>query len=330
MSVGLVDTWLELASLMGRRDVEADREIARDWRSSLGAGAAGVGYAIAQIARDRHDPTLLATSQRWYRIARRLPPPSRRRHSIAFGSFGVTAARALSEPTTAAMRAQLTAAALAGKRAPAEYMFGLAGHALALLALPRDELTSAALRELDRRLRQRPLPSGIGFAHGALGVVVARLALSRALCAPADPSLVAWLRDHTPTRVLASVRVLGRSWCNGLTGFVFGWCLAATVARDERCREHAIAAAPYLNELVDIANGSLCCGLAGRAYALLAIARLDGREEHVASAARLARLALGLPLSVGGVWKGMPGAVGLAHALQHDPLRARFPFVDVA
>lgn len=326
----IVDTWLELASVTSRRDLEADASIDPDWRPSLAGGAAGIAHVIGTIASDRDDASLRDESRRWFQIAKRMPSSNRSdRHSIAFGVSGIVAGQAAAFPSKRTITSLVDTLNEARARAPAEYMLGLAGQACAALAAKTDdESLRETIRELARRLERRALPTEIGFAHGALGVVVARLALVRASNAAVDPALVAWLRDYDPQRVLVEVPRWRRSWCNGLAGFVFGWVLAAELANDERCREHAIAAAPLLLDELDDSGGSVCCGLGGRAYALLAIARLDGRDEWIEHAIRLTRLALGMPQPSAGLWKGIPGLVALAHQLER-PARARFPFVEV-
>ncbi len=57
-------------------------------------------------------------------------------------------------------------------------------------------------------------------------------------------------------------------WCNGSAGFVFLWTLAHRELGDARWLALAAGAAMNAWEAPD-GNGSLCCGLGGRAYALL-------------------------------------------------------------
>ena len=74
------------------------------------------------------------------------------------------------------------------------------------------------------------------------------------------------------------------SWCNGSAGFVHLWLTAERVLGDEGYRELATGAAR--DAIGPIETGvDLCCGLAGRAYALLALHRTSG-DEHWLKEAR--------------------------------------------
>ena len=77
------------------------------------------------------------------------------------------------------------------------------------------------------------------------------------------------------------------SWCNGSAGFVHLWLAAERVLGDVGYRELAIGAAR--DALGPTESGvDLCCGLTGRAYALLALYRAkrrrvlaeEGAESH--------------------------------------------------
>lgn len=64
-------------------------------------------------------------------------------------------------------------------------------------------------------------------------------------------------------------------WCNGTAGYVFLWTLAHRLLGDARWLEMAEGAAWNSWESPD-ASGTLCCGLVGRAYALLNFYRHSG------------------------------------------------------
>jgi serine/threonine-protein kinase len=66
-------------------------------------------------------------------------------------------------------------------------------------------------------------------------------------------------------------------WCNGSAGFVFLWTLAYSSTCDERFADLAESAA--WNTWEDSTTlPDLCCGLTGRAYALLNFYRFSGKK----------------------------------------------------
>jgi serine/threonine-protein kinase len=94
-----------------------------------------------------------------------------------------------------------------------------------------------------------------------------------------------WPPDaHSP----ALENTLVASWCNGAAGYVPLWTAAHLVFGDERYLELALAAAWTAYTGGDIAPGDLCCGLAGRAYALATVCRHTGDERWLTRARLLA------------------------------------------
>jgi serine/threonine-protein kinase len=79
-------------------------------------------------------------------------------------------------------------------------------------------------------------------------------------------------------------------WCNGSAGMVHLWTLAGRLLDDAAARQLAVGAAWHAWEAGD-GGESLCCGLAGRAYALLDLHRRGGGEEWLARARALAERA---------------------------------------
>jgi len=73
-------------------------------------------------------------------------------------------------------------------------------------------------------------------------------------------------------------RALDTSWCNGAAGFVHLWALAQRSTGDERYGRAAEGAAWAAYEGPSLV-GDLCCGLAGRAYALLGMFGASA-EDH--------------------------------------------------
>ena len=85
---------------------------------------------------------------------------------------------------------------------------------------------------------------------------------------------------------------------------------------------------------VPCANGDLCCGAGGRAYAFLAMDRIERSAEWYDRAVSFAEHAALVTLRTGGPWpyglyKGRPGLVCLYRDLTCEPHeRAGFPLVE--
>jgi serine/threonine-protein kinase len=82
---------------------------------------------------------------------------------------------------------------------------------------------------------------------------------------------------------------LSASWCNGSAGFVPLWALADTVYGGHTQLAAASAWGAY--EDTHAAGGDICCGLAGRAYALIAMYHHSGETVWLSRARRLAETA---------------------------------------
>jgi serine/threonine-protein kinase len=120
------------------------------------------------------------------------------------------------------------------------------------------------------------------------------------------------------------------SWCHGTPGHVHLWRLAFRRHSEPRYRHLAESAAWNAWE-DDDDNASLCCGLAGRAYALLAAYRETGdaswldRARQLARRAQASRFYIPTPESL---YKGELG-VALLTADLESPLDARHPFFEL-
>ena len=120
------------------------------------------------------------------------------------------------------------------------------------------------------------------------------------------------------------------SWCNGTAGFVHLWLIAERVLGDEGYRELAYGAAR--DALGPMESGvDLCCGLSGRAYALLALHRASGDEFWLGAARKLAFRALrprilDAPFALS-LYKGAVGPVVLAQELR-EPVTASMPLFE--
>ena len=120
-------------------------------------------------------------------------------------------------------------------------------------------------------------------------------------------------------------------WCNGTCGYVFLWSLAHRLLKKDKYLDLAIRAA-WSNWESPEPSVSLCCGLVGRAYALLNIARSTGDQIWVQRARDLAFCAdrggyipAEYPQSL---YKGEFGLVVLAAELE-KPGEARMPFFEL-
>lgn len=117
-------------------------------------------------------------------------------------------------------------------------------------------------------------------------------------------------------------------WCNGSAGFVHLWALAFELFTDERYLSLAEAAAWDTwdsNEL----GYDLCCGSAGRAYALIRCYQATGNAAWLEKAHDVALSAVlmvdSIEPNIGGVIKGTAGVALLAAELG-NPEDAKMPF----
>jgi serine/threonine-protein kinase len=130
-------------------------------------------------------------------------------------------------------------------------------------------------------------------------------------------------------------------WCNGSAGFVYLWTLAYQIFHDTDFLTLAEKTAWNVWEEPD-SVGNLCCGLAGRAYALLNLYkyaseknwlyRAQGLANKAASSMRMLDLnGDSLYKSFGirpdSLYKGNVGIAVLAADLEH-PESACMPFFD--
>lgn len=211
-----------------------------------------------------------------------------------------------------------------------------------------DSLLSDLWTELDA---QPPIArcdrlANLGIAHGWAGYLYASLQWCRASGTPRPPRL-----EERLAELAATAQPWGRGvrwpwygveeghrrnagsmpgWCNGSAGFVFLWTLAHRELGDARWLALAEAAAINAWESPE-GNGSLCCGLGGRAYALLNYYRHAGGPEWLARARDLANRAA-LDIEKGSeredsLYKGSIGVALLASDLAH-PETAAMPFFE--
>lgn len=235
----------------------------------------------------------------------------------------------------------------------------LLGSAILLDALPPGAATTeAALRgfgagtmaHIWTSLADKP-PVGagdlayLGIAHGWAGFMYATLTWCAVANAPLPEGMERRL-DELAGLALPSGRglewawVLNQpgdpptmaGWCNGSCGYVFLWTLASASLGKRRYLDAAIGAGWNTWESPDPA-ASLCCGLAGRAYALLNLYRHTGEPVWLARArllcARAEREGQTHREYPHSLWKGELGVAVLAADLE-EPDWARMPFFEPA
>lgn len=228
----------------------------------------------------------------------------------------------------------------------------------ALLRGLGDRLLADLWRELDA---EPPIPHpenrlrNLGMAHGWAGALYASLRWCNAAAMAAVPAIShpsnlerrltelggealrwgrglrwPWRGDRkgSPGEIVSMP-----GWCNGSAGFVYLWTLAHRELGDDRWARLAEGAAWNAWEAPEDA-ADLCCGLAGRAYALLEMHRHAGdasgiggpqwleRARHLAERAAASIAAAGSPDSL---YKGEVGVALLAVELER-PEEAAFPF----
>lgn len=202
-----------------------------------------------------------------------------------------------------------------------------------------DQLLASLWAELD------PLPpvpvrdplTNLGMAHGWAGYLYATLRWCRAAGRPRPARLKERLKE-----LAACAQPWGRGvrwrwgtssmpgWCNGSAGFVFLWTLAHRELGDPAFAALTEGAAWNTWEAPD-GGGSLCCGLAGRAYALLNFHRHGGGSEWLERARDLAnRAALDIVRTSereDSLYKGTVGVALLAAEIAR-PGAAAMPFFE--
>ena len=183
----------------------------------------------------------------------------------------------------------------------------------------------------------------LGIAHGWAGFLYATLQWCH-VTGSALPGGVETRLDELAAQALPAGRgmewpwVLGQpgepptmpGWCNGSCGYVFLFTLAHQMLGAPRYAECAEGAAWNSWEAPDSA-ATLCCGLAGRSYALLNMARHTGDDVWVRRARQLGVRAM---TGTGNaqeyphaLWKGSLGVSVLAADLT-EPAWARLPFFE--
>jgi hypothetical protein len=282
--------------------------------------AAGIHAVRAMIARAQGDAGSWREAVAAFVAASQAPCPSL---DLTLGRAGSLLAAAL---------------LLEGAEEPTAALFALGG---GLLAGIWEEIAAfPAIADCGGR-------PNLALAHGWAGFLYASLRWCRISGAPLPDALPARLGE-----LAAEARPAGRGvrwrwhaengadvgtmagWCNGSAGFVYLWTLAHRTLGDPRFA--ALAEGAAWNAWEDPARDpSLCCGLAGRAYALLTLHRHGGGPEWLERARDLAERAAQMAAKNAArssepshsLYKGEVGLAVLAADLA-APENAAFPFFE--
>lgn len=183
----------------------------------------------------------------------------------------------------------------------------------------------------------------LGVAHGWAGFAYAALEWTDTAGAPVPHSLERRLSELAhfarpvgrgltwPWTLMGQGRSLVMpGWCNGSCGYVFLWTLANNVLHEPKYLDLAIGAAWDAWDAPDQAT-SLCCGVAGRAYALLNLYRATGDARWLRRARALAERGVKVGTTdrekAHCLWKGDLGLAVLIADLER-PEEARLPFFE--
>ena len=181
----------------------------------------------------------------------------------------------------------------------------------------------------------------LGIAHGWAGFIYARLAWARVTATPVPHAVLdrldqlAELADGEGSQLQLPVVVRGHAlgqgmvpwmdgWCHGQAGHVFLRLLASRVLADAG----QIEAALRLGEAAFTGSedfGNLCCGLAGRAYSMMALFRASGDRMWLERARLLSsRAASGTVCDrwPNSLYKGRVGLAVIAAELERPELAA--------
>lgn len=203
------------------------------------------------------------------------------------------------------------------------------------------ETMNAIWSELDARPPIDASPKGtyLGIAHGWAGYLYAALRWCAASGDAPPPRLLERLHELAALKTLIGRGAYWRTvvdkpvssvmpgWCNGTGGHLFLYTLAHRLFADDEWLQLAELCA-WDNWDAPRSSSTLCCGTAGRAYALLHLYKHTGATEWLSRARHLANHAAsssdeGAP----SLWKGSLGVAVLIADLA-SPENARMPFFE--
>lgn len=210
--------------------------------------------------------------------------------------------------------------------------------------VPIRQLGDRVFADLTGQLTPRLMTSGyLGIAHGLAGMTYAALRWSaetgmdipasladalEVLREAAEPwrrgmrwpiSAGVGLSHHLPEYMTG--------WCHGPAGYAHLWALAETMVPNHGFEQLAEAAA-WATWEEPSASGTLCCGMAGQAYALLRVGRLTHDDRWIPRARQLAFNASLAPVEYDtSLWKGKLGIAVLLAELSNAEY-ARMPLFE--
>jgi eukaryotic-like serine/threonine-protein kinase len=335
--------------------------------ASVCYGCAGAAVGLLRVAETRSDPALVALADIWRSRAMALIGTEGAYHNAAFAvsreelgdvspyhtEAGIHAAGAMiaaSIGDTYAHRRGIHGFLHASSRpcAQLDLTLGRSGSLLIAAMLlelgeeqPLRALGTATMKAVWDELDARPAIDGfLGLSHGWAGYFYAALRWCEASGDPLPPRLTERLDDyltlHVPRGrgvqwpITAGGTSFMPGWCNGSAGQVFLFTLAHRALGGERWLQLAEACAwTAWDEPRGIAD--LCCGTAGRAYALLNLYKHTGATEWLSRARQLANHAATSAAATAerpyALWKGELGVAVLIADLA-SPENARMPFVE--
>ncbi|HET8775408.1 MAG TPA: lanthionine synthetase LanC family protein [Thermoanaerobaculia bacterium] len=333
-------------------------------RASVNYGATGAALGLLRVACVRSDPRLLAKAEVWRSRAAQFigvdegwyeeqeaplsmigtVSPFHTRAGLHAAAAMIAYARADPSAQRMATQAFLDASsgAVESSDLSSDLTLGRAGTLLACsLLLPLGSDVAALGRATLAELESQPWPSTtyLGVAHGWSGQLYATLRW----CLASGDAPPAELRERLSA--LASFRVRrGRGawwprltdtgardmmpgWCNGAAGHVFTYTAAYDLLRDDEFLRIAEEAAWNAWE-EPLNHADLCCGSAGRAYALLNLYKHTGDRAWVSRARHLANHAITAPAPrEHALWKGTLGVAVLIADLE-SPETAQMPLFE--
>jgi serine/threonine-protein kinase len=204
------------------------------------------------------------------------------------------------------------------------------------------ETMNAIWSELDARPPIAETSDSLAMAHGWAGYFYAALQWCAASGDELPSRLGERLHEYAALKTVKDRGVYWRtavdrtvhstmpSWCNGSAGQVFLFTIAHRLLGDEQWLQLAESCA-WNNWDEPRSAASLCCGTAGRAYALLNLYKHTGATEWLSRARQLANHAAAHAASTaqraGALWKGELGVAVLIADLA-SPENARMPFFE--
>jgi hypothetical protein len=282
---------------------------------SVARGAAGIAYALLRLACQQQSARLLAFADAWATRAVLGGVPEGEA-SLYYGLAGAHVVRSLVSSSLGDVESQLEAieAFLALSWPPPRQVELSSGNAGLLLAcallleqLPANNPPAAARLQafgsellgklcphLDAMgaVASNPTLAPLGIAHGRPGPVLAALRWCQTVGRPLPPPLQRRLDEVADQAQMVGVNPAARGrrisgWCSGSAGHVFLWALAYRTGNQTRYLGLAEGAA-FDAWIASDSGFNLCCGLAGRSYALLSMYELTGDKEWLRRARELA------------------------------------------